>query len=530
MLKKYFFPILLLIISLFSACLFLYKMNVSPPALNADEATNAYDAYSILKTGKDQYGNIVPLRFKSFGDFKLPLLTYLAVPFIKIFGLTETGIRMVNFPFVLLFPLIIFLLTKELFNKKNISILASFLSAFAPGLQLLGRQAHEGFMTAFFLTLSFYLFLKFFKKQSVLNFSYFSLTFLFTLFGYHSSRLWAGFFLLTFVYFIFKKNIKRIYVIGFMIVIFLFGITDIVYKPTRVQNLLFFNNIGFSLKINELRSEGGSRLLYNKLTAGTRDLSMEYIKYLSPELLVTNGDNNIRFGFPGLSPITPIEYIFVFIGLYYLFVNKERWRYLILFMVLFSPLSASLSWAVGSITRTIFIFIPILIISAYGFINFMNKKNFFLYSIFTTGYFIFAFYSWDFYLHHYPKRAIVVRAWQSGYKELGEYIKSNYKRFDKFYITKKNGQPYIFLLFYLQYPPNKYQQISSLSPSDQYGFGQVEKFDKFIFNLPSGTQPNNSVIVGFPDDFSEAEKINLKEIKVKTETIFYIKESATTIL
>jgi len=62
MLKKYLTSILLIIISLLSVSLFLYKMNVSPPALNADEATNAYDAYSILKTGKDQYGNFMPLR------------------------------------------------------------------------------------------------------------------------------------------------------------------------------------------------------------------------------------------------------------------------------------------------------------------------------------------------------------------------------------------------------------------------------------------------------------------------------------
>ena len=78
MFKKYLTPILLIIISLLSIGLFLYKMNVSPPALNADEAANAYDAYSILKTGKDQYGNTMPLRFKSFGDYNylFNLLSY----------------------------------------------------------------------------------------------------------------------------------------------------------------------------------------------------------------------------------------------------------------------------------------------------------------------------------------------------------------------------------------------------------------------------------------------------------------------
>ncbi len=505
-------------------------MNVSPPALNADEATNAYDAYSILKTAHDQYGAFMPLRFKSFGDYKLPLLTYLSIPFIRAFGLTEIGIRMVNFPFVLLFPLIVFLLTQELFNKKNVSLLASFLSALAPGLQLLGRQAHEGYMTVFFLTLSFYLFLHFYKKQNLSNFFIFNLCFFISLFGYHFSRLWAGFYFLLLLYFVFKKSLPKWFLLIFIFTVFLFGITDLMYKPTRVQNLLFFNNIGFSLKINELRGEGGKYLFYNKLTIGIKDLGFNYIKYFSPEFLVIAGDENPRFGSPGISPITLLEYLFIFIGLYYLFHNKEKWRLFVLSIFLFSPISGSLSWAGTSLTRSTFIFIPIFMISAYGLVNLLNKKGVFPYLILTTCYLILSFYSWDFYFNHYPKRAIVLRSWQAGYKELADYIKTNYNNYDKFYITKKNGQPYIFLLFYLNYPPETYQKFAKLSPPDEYGFGQVENFDKFIFNLPNDKNIKNSAVIGFPDDFSEVEKTNSKEIKVGTETIFYIKESATTTL
>src|SRR3989344_5483214 len=249
MLKKYSSILILVLISLLSVCLFLYKMNVSPPALNADKDADAYDAYSILKTGKDQYGNFMPLRFKSFGDYKLPLLTYLAIPFIKIFGLTETGIRMVNLPFVFLFPIAVFLLAEELFKKKRISLLAAFLSAFAPGLQLLGRQAHEGFLTAFFLTLLAYFFIRLIKKSSMINYSLFFTILLVSLFGYHFSRLWAGFYFLLFLFFIIKKKLSKWFLLVFIFVVFLFGITDLIYKPTRIQNLLFFNNIGFSLKI-----------------------------------------------------------------------------------------------------------------------------------------------------------------------------------------------------------------------------------------------------------------------------------------
>ena len=150
--------------------------------------------------------------------------------------------------------------------------------------------------------------------------------------------------------------------------------------------------------------------------------------------------------------------------------------------------------------------------------------------LFVICYLLFNFYSWDFYLNHYSKRAVVLRSWQAGYKELTNYIKINYNRFDKFYITRKNGQPYIYLLFYLNYTPEIYQKESALSSADQYGFGQVEKFDKFIFDLPNGKDLKNSAVIGFPDDFSDIEKPYLKEIKVGTEIIFYIKESTTTTL
>jgi len=62
-----------------------------------------------------------------------------------------------------------------------------------------------------------------------------------------------------------------------------------------------------------------------------------------------------------------------------------------------------------------------------------------------------------------------------------------------------------------------------LTPPDEYGFGQVESFDKFVFNLPK-EEVKNSVVIGFPDDFSAIEKPSLKEIKSGNETIFLIKE------
>ena len=97
-------------------------------------------------------------------------------------------------------------------------------------------------------------------------------------------------------------------------VLILFGATDVIYKPARVSNLFFTNTPGFSMRINEFRGEGGSRLMYNKLLVGTREFVYSYSKYFSPQFLIIGGDENPRFGNDNLAPITAMEYLFLFIG------------------------------------------------------------------------------------------------------------------------------------------------------------------------------------------------------------------------
>ena len=111
--SKFKFAILLTIITL-AAFLRFYKLGTNPPGLYWDEAVMGYDAYSILKTGKDHHGVTLPLFFESFGDWKLPGYHYLLIPSISIFGLNEFAVR---FPSALLGTLTVFLtyfLTKKL--------------------------------------------------------------------------------------------------------------------------------------------------------------------------------------------------------------------------------------------------------------------------------------------------------------------------------------------------------------------------------------------------------------------------------
>ena len=70
---------------------------------------------------------------------------------------------------------------------------------------------------------------------------------------------------------------------------------------------------------------------------------------------------------------------------------------------------------------------------------------------------------------------------QYGVKELVGYIKSEGSKYNEIIITDRYDQPYILTLFYLQYPPEKFQSDHQLTGRDNYGFSTVRSFDKYRF-------------------------------------------------
>src|SRR3990167_10280616 len=117
--------LILLAISILGAAIRFYKLGQVPAGLYIDEAAQGYSAYSILKTGKDEFGKTLPIIFRSFTDFKTPVYIYLIVPLIPIFGLTAFAVRFPSFFFGTLTIPLLFLLVREISPKKQSLVLAS---------------------------------------------------------------------------------------------------------------------------------------------------------------------------------------------------------------------------------------------------------------------------------------------------------------------------------------------------------------------------------------------------------------------
>ena len=164
--------IALTLITLVAIWLRFWQLGKVPASPNWDEAALAYNAYSILQTGKDEYGETLPLILRSVDDYKPGLYAYLASPSVAVFGLNTMAVRLPSAILGTLAILAVFFLVKELFAKNkhgpHLALLSSFLLAISPWHLQFSRAAFESSVGMFFNTLIVLFFIKGLKKPWLL--------------------------------------------------------------------------------------------------------------------------------------------------------------------------------------------------------------------------------------------------------------------------------------------------------------------------------------------------------------------------
>ncbi|OWY70959.1 hypothetical protein B7486_15300 [cyanobacterium TDX16] len=132
----------LVAIVLIGAGLRLWRLDAVPPGINQDEAVHAYDAWCLLKTGRDHDGASWPIFFRAFGDYHPGPYVYTIIPFEAVLGLRVLAARL---PAALIgiagVPLAYLLVRKRYGNSAG--LLAAALLAISPWHVHLSRLAFE---------------------------------------------------------------------------------------------------------------------------------------------------------------------------------------------------------------------------------------------------------------------------------------------------------------------------------------------------------------------------------------------------
>src|SRR5260221_2078674 len=492
MLKQMRRLVIILLILLAALFLRIYKIDSNPPGLTPDEASLGYNAYSILKTGKDEYGSFLPLIFKSFGDYKPGLYIYLTVPTVATLGLNETAVRLPSVISGVITVYLVYLVVKELFRKERLALISLFVAATNPWLIYFSRGAWE-VNVALALTLAgVYFFLKSFSKPKLLvaAAAFFGLTLL----DYQGAKLSTGI-VIAILGILYWKQVLKLpfkYLTTAFIVGLVFSLPIILSLFSgQGGRLTVFSVFSYPRPdtylqafLKEANVQKGSivyDLFYNEPLNFFRGIAGRFFNHFSGRFLFFGGDwANPRHTPPYQGVLIIGDIIFLAMGTVALLKNKiTKETAFVLLWLLLAPLPAILSRDQVHAVRSFQLSIPLIIIIAFG-VNYLleNFRKIFIVIIFGV-YALTYIYFLDSYFVHQPIHNS--QYWQYGYKQMVEKITPIQKNYKEVIVQQSYDQPYIFFLFFQKYDPVKWQKQAYLKQDNGLDVGHVEKLDNICF-------------------------------------------------
>lgn len=431
-----------------------YRLDKSPLGLYVDEAAIGYNAFSILETGKDEYGKSFPIFFRSFGDYKMPLLIYFLTLPIKIFGLNVFSVRLISAVFGSLSIFLTFLLIRALFpnEKTSLALIASVLFAVSPLTVFFSRMALEASLGLFFLLLGLFLQSKSFDKKSFLLMVLSAVSYALSAYSYHTER-----FLVPIVYL-------------FSSVIFYFESKDKWSRSllkTIISLIIFFSLI--SPQIFLFNSSAGKARIKSFTTSEKiplRHYLASYFAYFSPRNLFFNPDSDLQRSLPELSVFYPWMIVPFLFGLWVFLKRKDRSsrKTLIIFLLLLLPLPASLAWDPFSSFRAYPWIFPLIVIISFGLDKLVSYGKKLVLIPLIIILLISLANLWRNIFVLLPNERF--NNWNFGYSKLGNiFLKENYP---KILLDNPLGVSYIEVLFFTRYSPLKYQKESPLFDLKEY--------------------------------------------------------------
>ncbi len=412
----------------------IWQNTIAPPSPYWEEAAIGYDAYSILKTGRDHHGQAWPIvAFTSFGDYKPSLYFYSVVPSVAAFGLNTFAVRLPAVLFSSATVVVLYFLARRLTNAR-VARWSAFLLAIQPWSWQVGRVGFEVNLAVFLLSLGIY--------SLILAIDYWSADVV----GKNKDRanknkaslpatkttnslttklpqafwLWSSLAVISFALAMYSYHAARLLAP-------LFGIATLViampwrhsqlgggrsllsptiwrhwlaWLPAAALGIALLAPLALSLTSptvsqrwqetsvfaqpepvetsNAFRSASDysplSRLIYHRYIFWTQTLLKSHLSHLSPAFLFTQGDANPRHSSQLFGALYPWEVITLTIGLIggYQYFKAKRFYWLLVALTLISPVAAMLTTATPHALRALPLAVWLAWWSGLGVIELLN--------------------------------------------------------------------------------------------------------------------------------------------------------------
>ena len=509
-----------------------------PVGFTQDEAGLGYESYSLLMTGKDQWGKSWPLILRSFGDFKLPAYSYLAIPSVYLFGLNELGVRLPAAIMGSLAVLATFLMVLALGKRKDLALLSALFLATSPWHISLSRGAFEANLSSLFLPLAIWSFIKGVDKPKWMLLSV--LFFGINLFTYHSARYVSPLIFLALTL-NFRKEIReqlgtgsiktlikkfKLATVAALLIIGLVSQSMFAGAAKRGLDITIFNPTDHWKQLADTRyeailsgvSENLARLYYNKPLYIFKTFTNNYLSYFSPSFLFVQGVSEWGYGMvSGRGVLYLFEIVLILVSLVSYFKNHgfNKMKF-ILIWILVAPLPAALTKGSGmSGTRAAVMMPAIEVISAWGAIYMFErikaKYPAYISKVFVgllLGILLLSLTAFlESYRYHAPSYAS--KSMQSPMRAIIAQVSDLEVGYEEVVLSRTLSVPNIWVQFYEKVDPRvvqkaskiwlryEVQKVGYLDQIDEYSLGKYTFGDIIIDDLKG----RNLLVVGRREEF-----------------------------
>lgn len=478
------------VIVVLAAILRLTWLSRYPVSLNVDEVAIGYDAFSILKSGKDMHGKSWPTVFESLGDYKPGLYIYLVAFSELVFGVNEVAVRIPSAIAGIFTVLVLFFLISELTNNQRLAVISSLVLALSPWHIRMSRGATEANLALFLLISGYWLTLRAIRFRSKFNFGVFFLAL--STYAYHSEKVIAPLLYFSTIWIFYKSAHKTKEWITWTIVFLVLLVPFFKTLDSRNQSRLSAKTINKDVEIQMVtsRADGNKVIVNTLLTANT--ITKRYFEYFDFGYVLNKGLNLTNSSNLDLGWFYWLELPFLLYGVGLIlknkeaiFIDKERAQSALSWLVL-SPIPASItmdSYHPFRLLSMVVVYVFVIAIGIDKFIDLAKARRYLTFKAIFLVYFISFAYFVDYFMIQYPKDK---SHWQfDPSKEVALTALKNQERFDKIVIDPNFGKtgpnivgvPDLYILFYGQITPKIFRESITNN-----GFGKFE-FRKIDWNI-----------------------------------------------
>lgn len=471
----------LLVVIIVASVLRFANISKIPPSLNWDEVSHGYNAYSILTTGKDEWGVAFPTIFRAYGDYKLPVYIYTVALSEKFFGLNAFAVRLPSVLAGIGTVVFTYFLVLELFRnhddlKRGLRFVAGLSALFVatePWSLFLSRGAFEANLALFFVVSGIYFLLKTQRMRKTIIPGVVLLGL--SVWTYNSARVFVPLVLAAFGLIYWKellgkfKKYKKLFIFSTLLLLFFF--VPMFVQLLRPVGQARYGKVsiidqGAIAKIEQARNSSKlppvlNRLKNNRYAYFSEQFVKNWASHYSASFLFLQGGKDYQFSVPGWGLLYWIDIIPVVVGLLWLVVKRSKTNALIIAWFFLGTVPSALTNEAPQVLRSIVVLPIPMIISAIGvfkIFEWLSKKlklsQILLTCIYVAVLGLFLENYWMSYTTTY--RNNYSWSWQYGYEQAVDYVKSHYNSYDKIMVTKKYGEPHEFFLFFWPWNPSTF--------------------------------------------------------------------------